>query len=813
MSVPPTQDLAGLLAEDRWMRRLARRLAADPHTADDLVQDAWVAALSSDGERARVRRSWLGGVVRHLWRDLAHLRAQCARREERAARGEHLPSSGELAEELELRQRVATALLELEEPYRRTLTLRFFRDLSLREIAAAEGLSIAAIHEREQRGLARLRARLVRDGRGRDSWAVALLALGRPRGWLGAGLETIAMASAWKLGTAAVVLGVGGLAWWWHAAEREPLAVAAPEAVQADGPGAALARAPDPAPLAGARERAPVSTPAVPVAPAPVAPARVSGRVLDARGAPVADVRIAWSGLELDSVRSAADGSFTLPAPAEAPVVQGWIGRGTHAQTLHCAEDDYVTLVGGADGEGGQRLVVVAPRTSSAGVVVGGDGAPLAGASVAARVRDSVFPALGVARPGVAPLGPDGRSLGELTVRTDERGAFRLEDVPGGEGLFLAVEAGGHRPGTFELPEPAQLERVLVLEASADERVLEGLVLDPAGRAFEGARVSAGEEITRTDGEGRFRLTLRALPGEPAAELGGEPVLLAVGAGHQPARLALAGLEPGLPVVLQLGPAPRAIRGRVVARDGSPRAGVAVWPRDPTPFGREVLRVAEKVTAAFATTVEDELAGGFGARGTLSDAEGRFELGGLLARRYALLLFDPASAEGGGPFEVEAGSGEVELLLDGGAGCGPVAGRVVTLSGEPLAGVQIRPRRRALASVHEQPPPRAETTLETDGEGRFAFERLCVEGTALELMHPRLLVREVVLEGRADLGDLELVEPVLCELQVDLTRDPAVADSFRVLDAEGQALQLIESFGVGFSLDTSARFQDGLSAV
>ncbi|HEX6884052.1 MAG TPA: hypothetical protein VF530_11790, partial [Planctomycetota bacterium] len=47
----------------------------------------------------------------------------------------------------------------------------------------------------------------------------------------------------------------------------------------------------------------------------------------------------------------------------------------------------------------------------------------------------------------------------------------------------------------------------------------------------------------------------------------------------------------------------------------------------------------------------------------------------------------------------------------------------------------------------------------------------------------------------------------------DLTRDPAVADSFRVLDAEGQALQLIESFGVGFSLDTSARFQDGLSAV
>ncbi|MEQ1892150.1 MAG: hypothetical protein ABL998_06380 [Planctomycetota bacterium] len=265
--------------------------------------------------------------------------------------------------------------------------------------------------------------------------------------------------------------------------------------------------------------------------------------------------------------------------------------------------------------------------------------------------------------------------------------------------------------------------------------------------------------------------------------------------------------------VFSPGPAPLTIRGRVVARDGQPRVGVAVWPRDPTPFGRDVLRVAEKTTAAFATTIEDELAGGFGARGTLSDADGRFELKGLLARRYSLLLFDPASAESGGPFEYEAGSSGVELLLDGGGGCVPVAGRVVTLSGEPLAGVQISARRRAISGVNEQPPTLAETSLETDAEGRFAFERLCVEGTGLVLMHPRLLVREVALDGRADLSHLELVEPALCELQVDLTRDPTVADAFRVFDAEGQALELIESFGVGFSLDTNGRFRDGLSEV
>ena len=75
------------------------------------------------------------------------------------------------------------------------------------------------------------------------------------------------------------------------------------------------------------------------------------------------------------------------------------------------------------------------------------------------------------------------------------------------------------------------------------------------------------------------------------------------------------------------------------------------------------------------------------------------------------------------------------------------------------------------------------------------------------------MFRTVTLAGRSDLEHLELVEPVLCELQVDLTRTPELADTLQVLDAAGLPLRLLESFGVGFMTGEDARFTRGLSEV
>ena len=45
--MPPASEIQALLAEERWLRALAARLAGDPGAADDLVQEAYLTALSS----------------------------------------------------------------------------------------------------------------------------------------------------------------------------------------------------------------------------------------------------------------------------------------------------------------------------------------------------------------------------------------------------------------------------------------------------------------------------------------------------------------------------------------------------------------------------------------------------------------------------------------------------------------------------------------------------------------------------------------------------------------------------------------------
>ena len=56
------------------------------------------------------------------------------------------------------------AVSQLDEPYRETLMLRFYAELSLAEIAAATGRPIGTVKTHLFRGLARLRAALPSDG-------------------------------------------------------------------------------------------------------------------------------------------------------------------------------------------------------------------------------------------------------------------------------------------------------------------------------------------------------------------------------------------------------------------------------------------------------------------------------------------------------------------------------------------------------------------------------------------------------------------------------------------------------------------------
>ena len=113
-------------------------------------------------------------------------------------------------------------------------------------------------------------------------------------------------------------------------------------------------------------------------------------------------------------------------------------------------------------------------------------------------------------------------------------------------------------------------------------------------------------------------------------------------------------------------------------------------------------------------------------------------------------------------------------------------------------------------------PPRisgAEYGTRTDEEGRFEFEALATRGTVLELQHDSLFIRTFSLEDAGDLDDLEIVQPVMCELQVLLRGDPTEADSVQVLDRDGEPLELLESFGAFLAFGDSAQLVEGKTGV
>lgn len=807
MSVPPTLDLQGLLAEDQWMRRLARRLAGDGHAAEDLVQETWVAALDARCPQPRALRPWLRGILRNLWIDAQSARRARGERERAVARDEALDGASELVAELELRKSVAEALLALEEPYRRALYLRFFKDQSLAAIAAREGLALSTVHERIQTGLERLRLRLDRERGGRRAWAVGLLALVEPaRGSLVAAVETMAMAGALKVAASILVVGAG-VAWWWSERtqpERATLTEAPAPPFPVEQPPQATTLASVQAP-AGVRAELPTSGAARPLAVPSVnpEPRRIEGHVLDAHGSPVAQVAVGWSAVA-DEARtlSRVDGSFTI---AE---------RHEHDARIVCLDPGFVTLVPGTPallGSARDELVVVAPRAAFAGLVLAPEGTPVPGARVSFRLRDALFRELGVQR---RPPGTE-----EARTSTDADGRFALADLAGGEHVFLQVEAAGFLPAEVALPVGGALDLVLVLERNQRGLVIRGFVLDARAAPVEGAQVSAGHEIVRSDAAGHFELRTHAGPGPFDADgqpLGPTPdtVLAALKAGFQPARVLLRDLDLASAVELTLGAKSLSIQGRVLDAQGRPRRGIVLWARDPTPFGRQLDSVAEGTTIAWEKTIEDELVGGYGKRGTRSDEHGAFELTGLIERTYALMAFDPETAELAGPWTFSAPSRAVELVFAREEPRSRVAGRLVSTSGRPIPGVSVSAQRAFdWHDAHSQPPFLGRHEVETDAQGRFEFAELALANTELLLESEPFFLRTVALADHPDPEHLELVEPLLCELQVDLSGDPAFADELRVLDGEGHELQTIESFGNGFSLGTQASITNGLSGV
>jgi RNA polymerase sigma factor (sigma-70 family) len=840
---PVSPSIEHLLQETSWIRRLSRSLVADASQADDLAQETWVRALEHPPRVGESLRAWIATVMRNLVRERRRSEGRRTAREERSARAEAMTSSAELVERLATQRSVVGAVMELDEPYRTAILLRYFEECTPTRIARELGVPLPTVKSRLARGLERLRERLDREhgGDGR-TWCLALLPLaGRPFGAASAPVLPLSIGALVvnakllaSLAGAAVVGAVLFVAL--RGSEPSARGLLAPR--PADEPAESALAQPAESGISevlassGADERRiAADRPASPAPPAPVAPAAdtfvLRGRVIDVEGRALAGLAVRHA----VNVAGIAPGERAPDAPGGARArtdVQGRFELTTPdgGGTIVVDEEQYVTVLAGnpARAEGAvETVLVAAERLELSGVVIDEFGLPVEGASLRVELPEGFRGRFDEVLDFSVDLA--------LETRAAEAGAFLFSNAPFVAGARLRVTHEGYLPTEEDLLLAPMHDHEIVLQRPRlSSRILAGVVVDPFGTPVEGASVAFGLDSTRSDERGAFSFDLGATESFNAQAQGFlsfvPESLIAVKPGFQPgtfaptARDADGALLWPDRVTLRLGAEPLAIEGRVVDEDGNPLEGVRVWAGDPTFFSGvgDAARGEPELTH-----VENVLAGTPpGWSWTLTNAEGRFRVEGLLDRDYALEAMDPENLLRVVERGVAAGRNDVEIELDSGAVFEVLRGTVVDHSGLPVADVHVATMCDAfetrfqgqLVATHHG----GADGVTTDAEGRFQLERVPRDLVYLRLDGAETIPLEWGRQVEGGLAQLvgqgfdALVITVSrrCHFQVELAL-PDEADSLSVLDERGTVLVLSEFLGNGRREAERMPIRDGRS--
>ncbi len=489
-------DSAALLAEAGWLRSLAWHLVQDPEGADDLVQDTWRRAL----ERPAVTRAamvdpkgarfWLARVMRNLAKNRRRDSDVRAWHEKQASRSEAW-TEDRSEDRVRLQRRLADAVLELPEPNRSAIVLRYFDELSTQEVAERLGVSHDAARQRISRGLAGLRSKLDREyGEERAAWC---LLLGRVLDRSGARIGTqvgggvlVAVKSKLLLaGIAAVVLASLG-AWRFLGASRNDrpidVAAAAPPTLEP---------VVDPTPASGpSRSTAGSAAPGSSTAESSSndRDRELHGEVVDPAGRPISGARVtvlhneaaAYNFLDVDrpydqrqvaELGTDASGRFAVSLELGRPYLVEVTSRGFAVERMgnrYAGENVLVRMHVGATLRGRVRAQL--------------DDAPIAGA----RVR--VWP--GSARRLWARVRLDGT--------TDDAGRFSFDDLAPDEYTVEAVPRTGSIPH-WQFPKIEEGSTVDLDFIVRDGPTIRGRVTDgTTGLPIPGAEVGDGWTLRRT---------------------------------------------------------------------------------------------------------------------------------------------------------------------------------------------------------------------------------------------------------------------------------------------------------------------------
>ncbi|MCB9879392.1 MAG: carboxypeptidase regulatory-like domain-containing protein [Planctomycetes bacterium] len=476
--------------------------------------------------------------------------------------------------------------------------------------------------------------------------------------------------------------------------------------------------------------------------------------MLDSRGLAVADVPLGLvpfdptSGeLRADAdactTRSDALGQFELATvpPASVPAAgPGWFTLRTtpwHA------------------GHGGTTdLVVVVARATE---LVGGttrrdDGTPLAGVAVQADLlRLAEFP--DKLTQTFAPL--------PAPARSDERGSYRLAHAPVGAGVDLVFSRDGFQPERVpSLAAASGRLDVSMVAKGAGAAHLHGRVRDAEGPVV-GATLQLGfDQQTTSDGNGEFTFEPPEAPSR----------LVALRAGWQPLIREQVGAGSGeLDLVFER--ATLSITGTVRHADGTPASGYRLDLVDPTrgygfhpiEFDSQTLKCSEPCFA-------------------ITDAAGRFEVGGLADRTYTLLAYEPDRLVVVRSERVPAGSRDVVLTVPADATF-ELRGVVVDRRGAPIANASVS-CWLAAASVEGAVGGPATTSA---ADGTFTLANAPRRGVRLGIAKEGwLYANQLVEQWTRDGDELRVVLTRMCSLRVEGAADLVV----QFHDADGSLLHV-----------------------
>jgi len=774
---PRPIDSEELLQHADWVRDLARRMIGDQHAAEDVAQDALVTALSQPPQTRANLRGWFSSVLCNLVRARARRDRRRAAREEQWERPPQENSPQELVDRLTQHRVVVDEVQELPEPVRQTILLRFFERRSLREIAATTDVPVSTVNTRIRRGLSLLRERFDRRYGDRCAWIAAMLPLvgGRSATVGGAG----GLWSVLSIVAAIVALAVAAALWWPDATELPSVDRAASQV----DPGSAAAPV-----VAQPLLRVAIERRATP----PSAASRlasISGQVIDARGANCPDVEVSFFAAVSEDryptlrVRQGSAGQQRQRASAPALVTALTDQSGGFAMDvpqvdgrLRVSSGGWTTALAGVSWSDldDERVVVVARTRSLSGLVRDECGDPIEGATLSWELPEDFRARFDRALD---------RSVIDLyAVDSDAAGRFDLA-VPDIHGATLVARHDGFCERRLALDDAGdRLDVELVAAGAVQPTVVVVRFVDENERPVVGVKATLdGSRIFQVDSHGCLELGAADLT--PATEL------VALRAGYQSVRVAVARLRSGSEITVAIATPAYSISGCVVDRDGKPIAGAYAWLRDPTVFAYSANEVV---------VVESELAGVSSSWNVaVTNRAGRFRIDGLEPRQYDIRVARPNTCLFGEARSVQAGDLNALIHYPTEEVVAAVRGRVTDHIGQPLAGILVGGSRGALQLDLEDGSHATwfanGPQTRTAADGTFVLRDVPC-GIDLATSGQNIYMKRFAA-SQWQHKESTLVVSHRCHLQIT-TRTPSASLAFEVLDAAGRPVQVRMLLGI-----------------